>query len=49
MIIQRLDIALFNGRKLDIYDGPKLKVLKDASTYAGRKIIYYLYSVFFEK
>ena len=42
------NIALFNaGRKLDIYDGPKIENVKDASTYAGRKKLSILYTQYF--
>ena len=42
------NIALFNaGRKLDIYDGPKIENVKDATTYAGRKQLSILYTQYF--
>ena len=42
------NIALFNaGRKLDIYDGPKIENVKDASTYAGRKKLSILNTQYF--
>lgn len=42
------NIALFNaGRKLDIYDGPKIEGVKDSSTYAGRKKLSIIYTQYF--
>lgn len=44
------NIALFNaGRKLDIYDGPKIEGIKDSSTYAGRKKLSIAYTQYFLK
>ena len=44
------NIALFNaGRKLDIYNGPKIDGIKDQSTYAGRKKLSIEYTKYFLK
>ena len=44
------NIALFNaGRKLDIYDGPEITDIPDASTYTGRKKLSIAYTLYFLK
>jgi|TARA_B110000971_G_scaffold42603_2_gene41950 hypothetical protein len=44
------NIALFNAsRKLDIYDGPEITDIPDASTYSGRKKLSIAYTQYFLK
>ena len=44
------NIALFNaGRKLDIYNGPEITDIPDASTYSGRKKLSIAYTRYFLK